>query len=167
MQHALLEVADTASSAVVPRASGVLPEMAGYEETKMQMLPPNTAFDIRHSRPSSRSSAGSRRSHSVSPVGLTIVQRQAQLVAQMASTAASDVGRVAAAADATRNVAEQALATASHAAGLIEGILCEHIQRLHVDKSRVVDDVAHCLATELMIAAAGLSNRANCALVDW
>ena len=38
-------------------------------------------------------------------MGLTIAQRQAQLAANVASTTASDVGRVTAAADATRNVA--------------------------------------------------------------
>ena len=52
----------------------------------------------------------------MSPVGLTITQRQAQLAANMASSAASDVGRVAVAADAMRNVAQQALETASQAA---------------------------------------------------
>ena len=49
-------------------------------------------------------------------MGLIIAQRQAQLAANIASTAASDVGRVAATADATRNVAQQALETASHTA---------------------------------------------------
>ena len=49
-------------------------------------------------------------------MGLTIVERQAQLVANIASIAASDVERVTATADAMHNVAQQALETASHAA---------------------------------------------------
>ena len=49
-------------------------------------------------------------------MGLTIAQRQVQLAANIASTAASDVGRVAATADATRNVAQQAMEAASQAA---------------------------------------------------
>ena len=69
----------------------------------------------------------SRRSCSMSPVRLTIAQRQAQFAAQMASTAVSGVENVAAVADAIRNVAEQALATPSHAARSIEGIVREHV----------------------------------------
>ena len=80
-QHALLEVADTTLLAVGPQTSGVLPGMFGYEGTSTQTLPPNTVFNIRHTDPSSLSSAGSRRSRSVSPVGLAITQRQAQLAA--------------------------------------------------------------------------------------
>ena len=67
----------------------------------------------------------------------------------MASTAASGVGQVVATADAMHSVAEQALATTTHATRSIEGIVREHIQRLQEDTSRVVDDVIHRLTTEL------------------
>ena len=106
-------------------------------------------------RSPAEASTGSRRSRSVSPAGLTIAQRQAQLAAQMASTAVSGVENVAASADATRNVAEQALATASHAAGSIEGIVRKHVQRSQEDTSRAVDDIVHRLATGMMAATAG------------
>lgn len=117
--NASLEVTYTASLAVGPQASGVLPGMSGYAGTSTQTLPPNTAFDIRRPRSLAEASTGSRRSHSVSLVGLTIEQRKAQVAAQMASTAVSGVENVAAIANATRNVVKQALATASHAAGSI------------------------------------------------
>ena len=45
----------------------------------------------------------------------------------MASTAVSGVENVAASADATRNVAEQTLATAWYTAGSVEGIIREHV----------------------------------------
>ena len=90
--------------------------MSGYVGTLTQMLVLNTASDTRRTRSSSRLGAGSRRSWSVSPGGLSIAQRQAQLAANIASTAASDVGRVATTADATRNVTQQAVETVSHAA---------------------------------------------------
>ena len=64
----------------------------------------------------------------------------------MASTAASDVSHVAATAHTTRNVAEQALATAVHTAGSTERIAHEHITRSQADTSRAVDDVVHRLA---------------------
>ena len=48
-------------------------------------------------------------------MGLTIAQRQAQLAANVAPTAASNVGRVTASADATCNVAQRALETTSQA----------------------------------------------------
>ena len=79
------------------------------------MLAPNTSFETRRTRSPSRSGVGSHRAQSVSPVGLTIAQRQAQLAAYVASTAASDVGRVAVTTDAMRNVAQQALEIASQA----------------------------------------------------
>ena len=123
-QHAQADVADTASSAVAPQAPGILPGMSGYVGTSTQATAPNTAFDARRARLMSRSGTRPRRTRSVSPMGLTLAQRQAQLAANMASSAASDVGRVAAAADATRNVAQQAMETASHAietAGQSEG----------------------------------------------
>ena len=114
--HAQADIADTASSAVAPQAPGVLPGMSGYVGTSTQATAPNTAFDARRARSTSRSGTGPRRTRSVSPVGLTLAQRQAQLAANIASSAASDVGRVAAAADATRNVAQQAMEAASQAA---------------------------------------------------
>ena len=79
----------------------------------MQATAPNTAFDARRARSTSRSDIGPRRTRSVFPMGLTLAQRQAQLAANIASSAASDVGRVAATVDATRNVAVQALEAAS------------------------------------------------------
>ena len=102
-----------------------------------------------------------RRTRSASPVGLTIAQRQAQLAAQIASSAASGVSHVAAATDATRNVAEQALATAEQTAGSIEGIVREHVSRSQADTSRAVDDVAHRLATQLTAAASGSVERSE------
>ena len=115
-QHALQDVADTASSAVAPQAPGVLPGMSGYVGTSTQATAPNTAFDARRARSTSRSGTGPRRTQSVSPVGLTLAQQQAQLTANIASSAASDVGRVAATADATCNVAQQAMEAVSQAA---------------------------------------------------
>ena len=76
-------------------------------------------------------------------MGLTITQRQAQLAVEMASTAVSDVGRVAAMADAMRNVAEQALAASSHTTGSIKGIVRKHIQHSQEDMLQAVDDIAH------------------------
>ena len=115
-QHAQVDIADTASSAVVPQVPGVLPGMSGYGGTLTWAPAPNTAFDARRARSTSRLSAGLCHSWSVSPMGLTITQRQAQLVANIVSTAASDVGRVAVTVDVARNVAQQALETASHTA---------------------------------------------------
>lgn len=43
----------------------------------------------------------------------------------------------------------------SHAAGLIEGIVREHVQRSQEDTSRAVDDIVHRLATGMMAATAG------------
>ena len=132
-QHASPEVADTASSAVIPRAPSALLGMSGYAGTSTQTLPLNTAYDIWRPRSLAEANTGSERSRSVSPVGLIIAQRQAQLAAQMPLTAVSGVENVAATADATRNVAEQALATASHTAGSIEGILRKHVQHSQED----------------------------------
>ena len=89
--------------------------MSGYVGTSTQAPAPNTAFAALRARSLSPSGAGSRRSRSVSPMGLTIMQRQAQLAANIASTAASDVGRIAATTDATRNVAQQAMEEVSQA----------------------------------------------------
>ena len=105
-QHALLKVEDIASLAIAPRARGVLPDMSGYEGILTQVLVPNTVFETRRARSPSRLGASSRRSHSVSPVGLTIAQRQAQLASHMASTTALNVGRVVATTDVMCNVAE-------------------------------------------------------------
>lgn len=105
-QHASPEVVDTASSAVVPQAPSALPGMSGYAGTSMQTLPPNIAYDIRRPRSPAEASTDSRRSRSVSPVGLTIAQRQAQLAAQMVATAVWGVENVVVTEDATRNVAE-------------------------------------------------------------
>ena len=121
----------------------------------MQTLAPNTTFDSRRTRSPTRSSASSHRSRSVSPVGLTIAPRQAQLAAHMASTATSGVGQVVATANATHSGAEQALATTTHTAGSIEGVVREHIQRLQEDTSRAVDDVIRHLATELTATTSG------------
>lgn len=84
-------------------------------------------FGTRHARSPIGSSGGSRRSCSVYPVGLTIAQRQAQLVAHIAPIAASGVEQVAATADVTRNIAEQALTTTIHATRSIEDVVCEHV----------------------------------------
>ena len=82
-------------------------------------------------------------------MGLTIAQRQAQLAANIASIATSDVGRVAATADATRNVAQQAIEAASQAAetaGQSEGRarkLFETMRdelRAKFDEDRVTDE---------------------------
>ena len=99
------DVADTASSAVAPQAPCILPGMSGYVGTSTQPTALNAAFDARRARSTSRSGIGPRCTRSVSPMGLTLAQRQAQLAANIASSAASDVGRVAAIADAMRNVA--------------------------------------------------------------
>lgn len=128
LQCALLEVGDTASLAVGPRALGALLCMSSYEGTSTQMLAPNTMFNTRRTRSPSRSSAGSRRSRSVFPVGLTILQWQVQLAAHIASTAASGVEQVVAMANAMHNVAEQALTTALDAAGSMEDVVREHVQ---------------------------------------
>ena len=151
-QHALQDVGYTAASAVVPQAPGVLPGMSGYIGTLTQATTSNTAFDARCARSTSRLGAGPRCTRSVSPVGLTLAQRQAQLTTNMASSAASDVGRVAAAADATRNVAQQAMETASQAAetaGQSEARarkLFETMQdelRAKFDEDRVADETWH------------------------
>ena len=102
---------------------------------------------MRRAQSLTETSVGMRCARLASPVGLTIAQRQAQLAAQIASSAASGVSHVALATDAARNVAEQELATAEQTARSIEGIVREHISRSQADTSRVVDDVAHCLAT--------------------
>ena len=167
--NASLEVADTAWLVVGPQAPGVLPGMPGYAGTSTQTLLPNTMFDIRRPRLLAEVNTSSGRSRSVSPMGLTIAQRQAQLAAQMASTAISDVENAAATVDATRNVAEQALATASHATRLIEGILREHVKRLQKDTSRVVDDIVHRLAIEMTAATTGSAKQSKlrtCGMVD-
>ena len=75
------------------------------------------------------------------------------MAAQIASSAASGVSHVAAATDAPRNVAKQALTTVEQTARSIEGIVCEHISRSQVDTSRAVDDVVYRLATQLIAAA--------------
>ena len=150
---------------VAPQAPDVLPGMSGYARTSTQATAPNTAFDALRARSTSRSGTGSRRTRSVSPVGLTLAQRQAQLAANIASTAASDVGRVAATADATRNVAQQALAAASQAtetAGQSEA----HAQKLFdtmrnelrakFDEDRAADETRRG-QTETRIAALGSS----------
>ena len=77
------------------------------------------------------------------------------MAAQIASSAASGVSHVAAATDATQNVAEQALATAEQTAGSIEGIVHELISRSQADTSRAFDDVVHRLATQLTAAVSG------------
>ena len=107
---------DTALSAVAPQAPGIVPGMSGYAGTSTQATALNIAFDARRARSTSQSGRGPRRTWSVSPMELPLAQREAQLAANIASSAASDIGRVAAAADATRNVAQQALETASQAA---------------------------------------------------
>ena len=61
---------------------------------------------MRRAQSPTATSAGMRRARSVSPVGLTIAQQQAQLAVQMESNAASDVSHVVASAHATQNVAE-------------------------------------------------------------
>ena len=47
------------------------------------------------------------------------------------------------------------MATASHAAGSIEGIVHEHVQRSQEDTLRAVDDIVHLLATGMMAATTG------------
>ena len=133
--------------------------MTGYAEASATSIAPNTAFMTRRAQSPVETSIGMHRARSVSPVGLTITQRQAQLATQIASSAASGVSHVATATDATRNVAEQALATATHTAGSIEGIVREHITRSQADTSKAVDNVAHCLAAELTAAASGSVER--------
>ena len=159
-QSAPADVEDTASS-VVPYGTIALPGMSGYADASTATIAPNTAYRMRRVQSPIETSAGMRRARAVSPVGLTIAQRQAQLAAQIASSAASGVSHVAAATDATRNVAEQALATAEHTAGSIEGIVREHISRSQADTSRAVDDVAHRLATQLKAAASGSVERSE------
>ena len=163
-QNAPADVEDTASL-VVPYGTIALPGMSGYADASAATIAPNTAFRMRRAQSpietSTETSTGMRRARSVSPVGLTITQRQAQLAAQIASSAASGVSHVAAATDATRNVAEQVLATAEHTAGSIEGIVREHISKSQADTSRAVDDVAHRLATQLTAAASGSVERSE------
>ena len=159
-QNAPADVEDTASS-VVPHGTTALPGMSGYADASATTIAPNIAFRMRHAQSPTETSTGMRRTRSASPVGLTIAQRQAQLAAQIASSAASGVSHVAAATDATRNVAEQALATAEHTAGSIEGIVREHVSRSQADTSRAVDDVAHRLATQLTAAASGSVERSE------
>ena len=98
-------------------------------------------------------------------MGLTLVQRQAQLAASMASNAASDVGRVAAAADAMRNVAQQVLETASQAAeiaGQNEAHACKLFDtmreelRAKFDEDRVADETRRG-QTETRLKALGSS----------
>ena len=98
-------------------------------------------------------------------MGLTIAQRQAQLAANIASIAPSDVGRVAATANATRNVAQQALETASQAAesaGQSKTRACEMFDTLR-DELRAkfaedhVADEARRGQTETRITALGSS----------
>lgn len=87
----------------------------------------------------------------------------------MTSTAISGIENIAALADTTRNVAEQVLATASHAAGPIEGIIRKHVQRLQKDTSKSVDDIVHRLATRMMAATARFveqSELRTCGIVD-
>ena len=159
-QNAPADVEDTASS-VVPYGTIALPGMSGYADASAMTIAPNTTFRMRRMQSLTETSAGMRHARSVSPVGLTIAQRQAQLAAQIASSAASVVSHVAATTDATRNVAEQALATTKHTAGSIEGIVHEHISKSQADTSRAVDDVAHRLATQLTAAASGSVERSE------
>ena len=159
-QNAPADVEDTAS-AVVPYGTIALPGMSGYANASAAKIAPNTAFRMRRAQSPIETSADMGRARSVSPVGLTIAQRQAQLAAQISSSAASGVSHVAAVIDATRNVPEQALATAEHRAGSIEGIVRKHISKLQVDTSRAVDDVAHRLATQLTAAASGSVERSE------
>ena len=159
-QNAPADVEDTASS-VVPYGTTALPGMSGYADASAMTIVPNTAFRMRCTQSLTETSTGMRRARSASPVGLTIAQRQAQLAAQIASSAASGVSHVAAATDATRNVAEQVLATAEQTARSIEGIVHEHISKLQADTSRTVDDVAHHLATQLTAAASGSVERSE------
>ena len=160
LQNAPGDVEDTASS-VGPHGAGALPGLTGYAEASATSIAPNTAFMMRRTQSPVETSMGMRRARSVSPVGFTIVQRQAQLATQIASSAASAVSHVAAATDAMHNVAEQALATATHTAGSIEGIVREHITRLQADNSKAVDDVAHRLAAELTAVASGSVERSE------
>ena len=159
-QNAPADVEDTASS-VVLHGTTALPGMSGYADASAATIASNIAFRMRHAQLPTETSARMRRARSASPVGLTIAQRQAQLAAQIASSAASGVSHVAATIDTTRNVAEQALATAEQTAGSIEGIVCEHISRSQVDTSCAVDDVAHRLATQLTAATPGSVERSE------
>ena len=159
-QNAPADVEDTASS-VVPHGTTALPGMSGYADASAATIAPNTTFRMRRAQSLTETSAGMPRVRSASPVGLTIAQRQAQLAAQIASSAASGVSHVAVATDTTRNVAEQELATVEQTAGSIEGIVREHISRLQVDTLRAVDDVAHRLATQLTATASGSVERSE------
>ena len=159
-QNAPADAEETALS-VVPYGTNALPGMFGYADAFAGTITPNTAFRMRRTQSPTETGTGMRRARSVSPVGLTIAQRQAQLATQIASSAATGVSHVAAATDATRNVAEQALATAEHTAGSIEGIVREHISKSQEDTSRAVDNVAHRLATQLTAAASGSVERSE------
>ena len=140
---------------MVLHGANVLPGMSGYAEASAATIVLNTTFRMPCVQSPIETSAGMRRARSISPVGLTIAQRQAQLATRIASSAASEVSNVVAATDVTRNVAEQALATAEQTAGSIEGIVREHISRSQADTLRAVDDVVHRLATQLTAAASG------------
>ena len=150
-QHAMEDVQDTASSSVRPASAGPLPGMSQYTETHA----PNTVFARHDARSPTRPTSSTRRSRPISPLGISIAQRRAQLAANLAASAASGVGQVAASVDATRNVAETALATATATQDSIEETIREHVQQTRVETSQAVDDVVHRLATEITAAASG------------
>lgn len=97
-------------SSVKLGTSRPLPAMSAYTETHVV----NTTFSQRIARSSTQAaSLGHRRSRSVSPIGVSVAQRHAQLAASMAESATFGVERVAPSVADTRNVAEAALRTAT------------------------------------------------------
>lgn len=151
LQHAMDDVQDTVSSSVRPTSIGALPRMSQYRETRA----PNTVFAQCGGRSLTRSTSSGHRRRSISPIGISIAQKRAELATNMAANAASGIGQVTASVDATHNIVETVLEMAIATQGSIEETIRAHIQQSLTETSQTVDDIVHRLATEITTAASG------------
>ena len=115
-----------AVGALEDTASSVYQGRAVQEKTRVSGGPfPNSAYS--RGRAAARSRSASPRPRRVlSPVGLSVAQRRAQLAEQTAATAASGVGRVA---EETRRVRELVEATTAEARS-VRGEVESHVAQL-------------------------------------
>ena len=166
---------DTASSV---RHTGQLP---GSSAT-LSPRAPNSAFERRRAMTRARSaSPGLRRS--LSPLGISVAQRRAQLTEQVAESAMSGVGRVADETRRAREVAEAAIAeaksvhgevqskvasltaradaSAAHAVEVLSGRVQEVAEQSQVQTSRVAVAVAQQLEKEIEAAASSTAATAE------
>ena len=104
---------DTASSAAHPKT------LPGSSMTVSLSVAPNSAYAQRRSLTRGRS-ASPRPRRIASPIGVSVVQRRAQMAEQIAESAFSGVGQVADETRRARKVAEAAIAEARSVHGTVE-----------------------------------------------